>query len=302
MRDIKSVILLGKKRTLLSPPKHRGGERIRRSFIDSNDDLSPHKIIDFIKLWTRHTREHAPARIKNDLFLVCNKWRGDGEWVRSFGETTNGRYQFIQAAVNAFFKPRMESWVGTRVLRASFADQIDLLLEGDLDALGVLLGHKSRSTTSGPYRAQKAQERDEYSSAGGMVMRERMVETNGQCDLRPLKSNINRAAATPGWECIDIFSSPIPGQINGRACSAYGRCPECPLGQRLRNESEALARYLQLKEVYQEAKEHLGAKQFALQYGKSEFALMNTHIPAIATEVNIRLAGILTLNPLPRIL
>lgn len=300
--DMVSASVFGTNRTLLAPLKHRSGHRVRRSLIETGEELSPLSVIEFIKIWTSFIRKDADARIADDLFLFCMKWKKAGEdWVRSLGETTNGRYEAVQRAVGNFLTRKLKQWVGTRQLRSNFADFISELVDGDLEAIGVLLGHRSMSSTAGPYRASKAKERDEIALAGAVAMRHRLVETEGQCDPRPLSHQSQRAAATPGWRCVDVLHSPIAGQTQGKACSAYGWCPACPLGNPDSDGPTALGRALQLKDVFSEAKDQMGAKRFATQYGEPEAALLEMHIPVLATEDNVRLARLLTLNPLPRI-
>jgi len=302
LSDMTKVNLLGTDRLLLAPLKHRGESKVRRSLIETAERLSPVAIIEFVRLWTSFIRKSARPAVANDLFIFCMKWKkAGGDWVRSFGETTNGRYEAVQRAVGQFLSQRLGKWVGTRQLRANFADFIGQLVDGDLDAIGVLLGHRSRSTTAGSYRASKARERDEIAMAGGITMRQRLVRSEGKVDPRPLPSDQPRTAATPGWDCLDVFLSPIPGQIDGRACSAYGWCPACPLGRRTPDEPLALARALQLKEVFADTKDHMGVKQFESQFGEPERALLERHIPELASDENVRRARLLTLNPLPKI-
>lgn len=301
--DIRRVMLFGTERVAISPPKFRArGNLQRRSFPRTGEALGPPEVLDFLVRWTSPLREIARQEIRDQIFLYASKWKkADEEYVRSLGEPINGRFTTVARAIYNFLKPRFPKYIGTRLLRASFAEQMNILTNGDLEAIGVLLGHSSIAVTAGLYRSSEASRRDELALAGAMAMRERLVSSLGKVDGRPLSPSADRTAATPGFECLDPLLSPVAGQTEGRLCTAYGQCPGCPLGFSCRNRAVALARAIQLRERMDEAKDELGAIAFDRAFGVAYSGLVNRHIPNLASPEVIAKARKLTLNPLPRL-
>ena len=304
LEDMNRQNILGAEVVGIAPLKNRagdGGQRIRKSLVIDDEELSPANLIYFVIRWTTILREHAPPHIKNHVFLYANKERSYGHWVRSLGETINGRYMAIPQALGKYSHKIIGTYVAFRALRDIFSELMDGLLDGDRGALKILLGHTSITTTDGHYRAEQARKRDELALAGGMAIRERLITSNGQVDPRSGPKTGDRSAATPGWSCLAPFRSPIPGQEQGKLCAAYGQCPGCWLGAPICNEPEALARMLQLREKFREAKEYLGIAIWKSKYLNASQALEDIHIPRLATSENVAIARALDLNPIPRL-
>lgn len=301
--DIGVTEIFGKLRTVLSPPKFRAaGKRQRCVFVQTDEILNPANVLDFVIKWTSVIRENAPEHVKDHVFLCANKWKGDGEWIRSLGEPENGRFVATSNAIYNFLRPRFKTYIGTRLLRASFAEHLNQLLGGDLESVGILLGHGSISVTAGSYRSSQARSRDELALAGGMLARDRMVASKGKIDPRSESPTMDRTSATPGWDCLDPFDSPIPGQVYGRPCTAFGHCPGCELGSRCRDRVLSLARSLQLLERMHEAQDEIGVVAFDKQFGKPFRTLTEVDIPELSTPENIEAVKRLSLNPLPSLL
>lgn len=303
LSDITEAEIFGKKRVLYSPSKKRArGKRQRRSFVRTEETLNPINVLEFVINWTSILREIAPAAIKEHVFLCANKWKGENEWIRSIGVPENGTFANATTAIDKFISRKFKRYIGTRLMRASFAEHVNQLLDGDIDAIATLLGHSSTAITHRSYQSSAAKERDALALAGAMNERERYVISKGRVDPRRTPLGEDRTAATPGWGCLDSTDSPIPGQIRGRPCTAFGHCPGCELSYPDRDPVIALARSIQLLERMDEATNEAGTVAFNAQFGRPFRFLTTTHIPSLATEENLAAARRLSLNPLPRLL
>ena len=301
--QITSVDILGCKRTVMTPMKWRAHRRERRSYVETEETLNPVNVVRFVEKWTSIVRENAPLRIKKHIFLVaCRNKHPGSRSIRSFGEARKGRFNIVPTALMNLLKGEFDHFIGPRRIRASYADLANLLLDGNLEQLGILLCHGSMSVTDGAYRAHAARQRDAEALAGGMAMRQRLIESAGKVDPRPLPNNEDRSAATPGWTCLDPMASPITGQHHGKLCQAYGRCPECPLGNLHANSLIALARALQLLERMEQARDEVGVGVFRQQFGASYDALVNQHIPSLLTRASLDDVKRLSMNPIPRLI
>ncbi|MEH6459155.1 phage integrase SAM-like domain-containing protein [Chitinimonas sp. JJ19] len=114
-------------------------------------------------------------------------------------------------------------------LRATMLDYVQLFNQGDLEAAREIGNHKNRITTWTHYTSDLVKRLLQEAVGESMIVRGRWLDTKGSIDPRKFREWTDKGCATPGWACLDPFDSPRPNQRNGRLCTAYGECPDCPL-------------------------------------------------------------------------
>lgn len=120
---------------------------------------------------------------------------------------------------------------------------------GDLRVVTSLGRQKSAHTGWQSYNSARARAGYQERIGETIVLRERWFGSDGKIDPRGsrLTSVMDRGAATPGFLCADPYDSPLPGQVSGRLCSAYGECPACPLAGANVGDNAHVAYYLALR-------------------------------------------------------
>ncbi|MFZ5655462.1 MAG: hypothetical protein ACOY37_00105 [Pseudomonadota bacterium] len=299
--EIDPVSILGSKRITLRPLKHRGKMIQPRSFVATSSTLCPTRVIAFIEKWTSVIRRRAPEHCKPLLFIAANKWKHESEHaVLSFdGDIVKGRQ--VATAITNFLKGHFSHFIGTRIIRSSFAELADVVSGGDALAIKAVLGHTIEGNTLDEYRSHDADHRSQERLAVAMAHVQRTAASYGKIDARNQNRKSDRSAATPGWSCLDPYESPMPAEQSGRLCGAYGRCPGCPLGSPSGTGPESFARALQLLGRMDEAILELGIVTFKKRFGDAYSALREIHLPRLATDFNIDKARTLSLNALPKL-
>lgn len=125
---------------------------------------------------------------------------------------------------------------------------------GDVLAVRDRAGHVSASTTREYYSSDGMRRESQERVAEIQTYLHRCAETDGRSDPRHQPERC-RSAATPGFGCFDPYHSPRPGQREGRLCSAYGECPDCPLVQAWPQDVQAAAWYLALPKAIHDARQ-----------------------------------------------
>lgn len=246
--------LLGMDRIVIKSFKARANKFVSASFVMSEEVMSPTSIVHAIRQWTKEIRAVAPPEISDDFWLYVPKHNSRERSVRTLNFTPGTAVNpDLRNAQHRFSKTHHLPPIGFRQIRATVAALAHDLFGGDVRAVMDFLQHSS-SVTLKNYTSGVAAAR--YSEIIGTVqtLRERWVQTGGKLDPRVLAEVGDPGAATPGWNCIDPYSSPIPGQRQGRLCDAYGFCPICPHAKVNLNSPIALARIRQVKAALEEAK------------------------------------------------
>ncbi|WP_162202475.1 hypothetical protein [Pseudoxanthomonas suwonensis] len=295
--------LLGTERLTISAEKLRAGSIVRRSFALTGTRLSPHAIIEFITRWTSVLRANAPDPVRDDLWLHYVAAAGRNSYKRMHVDSLALRLRSAVLNPTAYVLRYCEEnglkFTGLQEMRLAFAERASEVTGGDMLALRVLLGHKDVSTTNTHYRTAEMQRRDAEALAGVQAARERWITSDGKVDHR--RANSERAAATPGFTCLDPFDSPLFGQRKGRMCDAYGRCPTCPLAASDPDIGYALARFHQLKAAFEAARTTLGAAAWKIKFAKESEELSHRWIPRASSAEALERARQLLLPPLPEI-
>ncbi|MBB3835886.1 MULTISPECIES: hypothetical protein [Xanthomonas] len=279
----------------LSSIKIRGKGMVHRSFFKGDELFNPCNVIDFVERWTKHLRAHAPQRIRDDLFLYACKFktRKIGA-IRSLGQPLRGTYNLSAERKSRFFKERGLRAAGSSAIRLAGAEYLNEIL-GDTEKVRVLLGHSTVSVTHNNYRSKVTRRNDEEALAGAMALQFRYHDSNAKVDSRSHFGD--RSAASPGYQCLDPFQSPMPGQINGRMCTGYGLCPACPLAVEM-NDDVSIGRRIQIFERYGEALRTLGTQRFRERYGNA-YDRLGSVLASTLKKSNVKRLEQLVLNPIP---
>ncbi len=91
----------------------------------------------------------------------------------------------------------------------------------------------------------------------------------------------------------------MPGQREGRPCSAYGQCPDCPLATTDVRVPANLVRLKQMEAEYAEATSYLAPHYWRNKYSQHLLALRTEWLPAFADPDVMEQASRLQARPLP---
>lgn len=299
--DFEEQISMGSERIVWRGFKARASRRQRRSFpVDSADD-NPATLLDFLDRWTSRLRVNAGKHVKDHVFLFVAKW-GGGKKAVTFGPGGNvGRGSSWSHNLNLFLEDHELEKLNLKILRASGLDLVHELFNGDLRAVKAAGGQKNNNTIFNHYTSDSARQRNAERIGESIQLYDRWRESEGASDSRVDLNKEDHGACTPGWCCLDPFSSPIAGQTNGKLCTAYGACPECPHAYVDIESPYALAQLLQLREAIERAQMSLSAERWLSVWGPRLAALNQKWIPRFTSELVISEAAMLDLSPLPEL-
>ena len=95
------------------------------------------------------------------------------------------------------------------------------------------------------------------------------------------------------------MASPIPGQREGRTCTAYGQCPACPLATTNTEVPANLVRLKQMEAEYVSAVDYLAPHYWRDKYSQHLGALRAEWLPAFTDPRVIEDASRMQARPLP---
>lgn len=210
------------RRLRMYPNKRRATLRQRNIVTVTDHPDNPGRILEYLErrtLWMRGARpdlaDRAFLRFSFEKRTVVAFTTSDEAWKLAVGRFAA--------------RHRMDEFTLDQ-LRPTTLDLVHELSGGNIIAMQGVATHTTAQTTY-TYYTSDAQRRRNRERLGEMLMQmERWTAMGGKIrpDDRPPGLG-EHAAATPGFSCIDPKDSPIPGERRGELCTAYGRCPECPL-------------------------------------------------------------------------
>lgn len=166
-------------------------------------------------------------------------------------------------------------------IRSSVGDLVDFMSEGDIEAQQTIQQHRSKKTTEASYQTRRAKTRRAEQLAEGMDQRQRVIDSTGKISFRTNYSKEDMTAATPGFRCWEPRASPIPGQKEGKLCSAYGECPLCPLSYIHLEDPFTVPRFLQLKAAFEVARDRMNPQRWWIKWQPAYEALTEDWFPRI---------------------
>lgn len=278
--------------------KPRGTDYLR-SFAVDDDMFSPSSLFKFLKQWTSRIRPLAGKYVDRCFIFVTNEGEVRGYSVAKDDGTDSD--QTWKHALTSFLRRHQLPRITIQVIRDTGLDIVRFQNNDDIRAVQAAGGQVSKSTVERHYDGPGTKRKRTEHLAEGMTVYARWANTQGKVDHRRSGPNADIAAATPGWKCFDPFDSPIPGEVPGRICQAFGRCPACPMGFLDFKSPYALARCLQLQEETISARTYLEAQRWKDAFEPVLKVLRTRWLPAF-TDKSVRdAASRLNLNPIGRL-
>lgn len=299
-RQVEIVEVLERPRVRYRFEKNRGVHQYDRSYaLDEHDAFSPYELHAFLKKWTKNIRPLAGKYADNVYIFVTNERQ-----VRAFLSSEDSGTDSDSSWNNAmrqFCKRHGLPAISIGILRNTGLDIVRDVSNDDIRAVQAAGGQKARGTIQRHYDGSGAKRRRHESLSEGMLAQERFYTTGGRRDIRGEPDDIDIGAATPGWGCHDPFDSPIPGEVKGRLCQGFGRCPACEMGKLDTTSGYALARVLQLAEEVAKAQSYLEAPRWHAAFEDVSKKLREKWIPSFVDPAVIEAASRLNLGPIGRL-
>ncbi|WP_265946247.1 hypothetical protein [Dechloromonas sp. A34] len=303
LKDIDYPDHFGGKRIRLRPYKGRARRIQVRTFALGNP-IGPDITVSFVTEWTKAIRVIAPVKYQDRLFLMLTRSAdtGNDNQMRSldYNGGTLKAATLWYASLAAFLKEHGISALALAQLRTTSLDKIHEMTGGNLKAVQTAGGQRSPQVLLDHYTSDAARKRNNEALATIMLTRERLVRTEGAApDPRKEPFEADKGCATPGFYCLDPFSSPMPSEIDGRLCQAFGLCPRCPLACINTQSPYAAARAIQLRAAVIAAQTTLPPKRWLdcwahVAQRLDDYWLLLFNDPRV-----LAAASELTLSPLP---
>lgn len=303
LNQIEYVASFAGRRIRLRANKGRSARQQYRSFAIGNP-LGPDAIIDCIRHLTMWLRPIDTA-IAEKLFIMVaydrKSWgiASCGDFTDSAGIRAGKRWS---ANLNKFLEAHSIPKVTLAMMRKTSLEIVHQLMDGDLKALLVAGGQRNVQTILDSYTSDAAIKRGEEALAQNMAVRDRMI-FGGQpmADPRVEPYTSDRGCATPGWRCFDPFDSPIAGEMPGKLCSAYARCPGCSMGHLDMKDPYSVARTLQLRDLINSSQDIVAPQRWIAVWAPVLIKLDDHWLPRICDTKVLQAAQLLTLSPLPEL-
>lgn len=271
-----------RQRVFVHVDKLRGIPYDRTFPVDDADPGAPSSILKFVEHWTSDIRKFA-GRFSSFVFIhpsLHNKIKAfksskvdgaskDSSWDHHLGDFC------LRHGLPTF---------SIKEIRQTAIDFAWLISDGDIRAILAVKGGTSEAVIREHYKSDSQLLRENVTVAQLQSNRERDVATLGKTNHRGSPRNSDISAATPGWNCIDAYQSPIVGETADRLCQALGMCPACPHGSPQLNSAYSLGRCLQLREQFKLAPLRLGLERWK-RYEPAAQALEKKWLPIFPVEV-----------------
>lgn len=297
--DINFETLFGSSRVRASPKKQRSKRRQRRSYQDTDDVDNPGALYRFLISWTERLRSDVSLNICNRLFLFRNG--GATPKTCSYSNLSGGSTSGDSLWRDSLRRFCVENELEPITLSQTRQTVIDLsheLFNGDLRAVKAVGGQRDPDVINSHYTSDGARQRNDESLAMAMALRERDRQSRGRIDARRAASEGDVSGATPGWGCLDPYSSPFFNQAKKGLCSAYGLCPICPLAMLDFNSSIACARTFELISLIDLAKSEIDPVSWLTRWAPVREKILTYWIHQFSAET-LREALKLSLSKMP---
>ncbi len=290
-RDCQVPHPLDEHRVIIDWQKPRAGGRIRRSqrrSFDRRRRYAVPNLIDRLLAMTAPLLVQAPRRDREYLFLVKSEKSaavalmnesGMTHGVKRFIARSNARIAIWNQAVPQ--QPRVPlPDFSTVMLRGSVATEHYQASGGDILVAQQLLNHASVSTTETYVRGPAVRQLQHESIAR---LQQLMLAWIGGSDPpaapRPVASMVPDRATVPfGHDCLNPLAGAAPGSSPGEACPHRVGCLRCP-GLVIPLDVEHLARILQARQAFEQARERLDPRRWELLYADSYRILVQDILP-----------------------
>ncbi|SDE57386.1 phage integrase SAM-like domain-containing protein [Kordiimonas lacus] len=219
--------------------------------------------LEFLELWTRPLRK-IHANMNQNVFMGLKRNGG----CSVLGGSNSSA---IMLLVNKFCDRNSLERINFQSIRPTILDEIEGRFS-DYRVTQEIAHHATPDTTEKHYL--KGYSRQSYRGriAHRMEQRSRFHANDGKSDPRLLQGQ-DHVAATPGFGCIDPYSSPVVGESSGRLCAAYGHCPACPLATADIEDPVSVALYKALNDALYRGSERMQARSYFDKFGEAHQVL-----------------------------
>ncbi len=256
------------RRLKMFPNKRRAGLRQRNTVTVTNHPDNPGKILEFLERRTRrlgHARPDYPdrafVRFSFETRSVVPLNTSDKSWKTALKKFAD-RHQLPEFTLDQ--------------LRPTTLDLVHELSGGNIIAMQGVATHTTAQTTYTFYTSDAQRQRNRQTLGEMMMQMERTTATGGLLRPEDRPPGIaDQGAATPGFTCLDPKDSPIPGEVQGELCSAYGRCPECPLAVVDPTSPRSLAYLAMLNKRITDAQERLDPLAWHMRWAPVQEELLS---------------------------
>lgn len=281
--DFEEFKVLGVRRIKWKAEKKRATKDPERTYAVTQELDNPHRLLKFLLDYTEKLRESAAPEDRDKLFLFQVM---EAPKVRAYhGNRTHGSVTSWTHPLKQFIQDNDLQVFTLSNIRQASLDRIDELFDGDIQARRIAGQHKSVDVTAQHYTSSNIKQKNHERLSLGISQRERQTSSAGLVDHR--KKSGDRSSATPGYYCGDPFDSPLDGQTKGQLCTAYGRCPECPLALVKKNCSKSAAQVISLRLKISDAISSISPERFLSVWAPIVKLLDEVWIPSFSAEAII---------------
>ncbi|MFC0254181.1 MULTISPECIES: hypothetical protein [Massilia] len=281
------------------PRKKRAKGRRQVQVRPATDDIdNPASIYKFLIDWTRGIRPLVEPRFRNRLAIFFSACSRSGDVPRGFDgyEGTCGSDTSFDLAYASFFRENNLTHHSFKKFRVTGLDITDVLFSGDIRAKQAAGNHTDPDVTYKSYTTGNQMARGDEVLGEVRLLNERWRISKGKIDPRKKPPKSDLGSATPGWQCVDPFDSPI-GQKD-KLCDEYGQCPICPHGSLDLSSPYACAQAYNLLAAIDEASGDLAPQAWLERWLPIKNAILELWLPEFSNDVYIK-AREYRLNPLP---
>lgn len=290
VKDVESVRMGSAGFVAMRAFKPRRGQYDEAFFSIDDSPTNPDRLLRFIVRWTDTIRKATGSGLV---------WLAAGKHVfQVLDEDTSGEQPGRLFELSQWLRRNGLPHANFSSIRKGMRDLAHLAADGDRAAI-TAMGGQSEQTIDNHYVSPEARRRERARVATAADNFERWITSEGKVDARAFPEAEDRSAATPGFSCIDNRASPMTG-AEGRACTAYGMCPICPLAL-VDLSSPRSCGYLHLLldriEASYDASDLMTAAPVLAQWAPVALSLRDKWLPAFSPEVR----AIAVTLPLPRL-
>ncbi|CAB3809059.1 hypothetical protein LMG28614_06941 [Paraburkholderia ultramafica] len=262
--------------------------------------FSPSSLLKIVSRWTARIRNCVkPEHARHAYIFVTHEGAVRGYRTGEYDGIDSDQV-WLQAERKFKSKYNLPP-ITLRQVRATGLDMVREVTGDDILAVQAAGGQQAQTTIDIYYRGAPAKRRGEEKLLKVMIAYSRWACTGGYPDVRGFPEAADVLAATPGWMCFDPFDSPIPGEIEGRACQAFGRCPACEFAFVDITSPYALARLIQLADELKAARFYLEYPRWKAAYERGLEMLLKRWIPAFKSGDLRKRASRIELGPIGRV-
>lgn len=234
---------------------------------DNDEPFGLGNVLQMLRSWSERIAPLAPPRYRDRVFLYVQITRT--KYPRSFGHNPNGVINISWLkSLGSFRRQHRLPPFSLRQIRTTILDQAHQD-SGDVAELQRLAGHLKKATGWDHYTSDGTRKRYQERLGEVFVLRQRWFESGGRIDPRIRRCAEDKGAATPGFLCFDPYDSPQPGQVKDRLCSAYGKCPGCPMAAACISDPVSVAHYNGLRPAIINAKSEMSPETWLSQWGET---------------------------------